>query len=134
MEEAASKISEEGRNIGCPVDLRRQVHEMVNKHLKPMGYEMVKVRADMEYLLCSDASNIPVIAELVGTNTFPHCIGFLGCWIIDPSEEWALERTHKNLNGLCKDELRKLEWAMAISKAGTNRKQRESKSGKRRKR
>jgi hypothetical protein len=98
------------------------VHRKVNELLKPIGYDMRKVNLHSANLFGEAKYETPVIAELDGNCTFPHCVGFFDCWIIDPSERWALKRTHRNLKQLCNGNFVGLKWAMAITKGSPSEK------------
>ena len=56
----------------------------------------------------------PVVMEIAGRTNYPHCVGVLGGWIIDPTEPYALERTRENLDILCGGHYVSTLWAMEV--------------------
>jgi len=68
-----------------------------------------------------------IVAEVQGENNYPHCIGLLRDWILDPTEPWALKKTRENLDLICtkgkygkisgSGKFLRLKWAVEIVEA-----------------
>ena len=110
--EAARIIHKEGLEIGCPWDLKRKVFRLAERELKKCGY---KLQRCIEYIEWEEGERVrPVVMEIAGRTNYPHCIGVLGAWILDPTEPYALERTRENLDIICDGRYVSTKWAMEI--------------------
>jgi hypothetical protein len=113
LEKASQIINEKGLAIGSPPDVRRKVPQMAGPVLKRAGFKLRKIEAIGEVPLFDDTSERPIVAEVQGVNNYPHCVGFLRGWIVDPTEPWLLKRTESNLDAICKGFVA-LKWAVEI--------------------
>ena len=110
--EASRRIHQEGMEIGCPWDLKRKVYRLAERELKECGYKMQRC---IEYIEWEDGELMrPMVMEIAGRTNYPHCVGVLGGWIIDPTEPYALERTRENLDILCGGHYVSTLWAMEV--------------------
>jgi hypothetical protein len=120
---AAWSMYYQGVALGCPPDLKRKVFQKAQKILREAGYDIQPLHG---LVFSEQADDRLIIAQVVGVNNFPHCVGFLHDWILDPTEPWALKKTRSNLDLICtKDKFGKifgsrkflrLKWAVEIIK------------------
>ena len=110
--EAARTIQSEGLEIGCPWDLKRKVFNLAKRELKKCGYKMQRC---IEYIDWEEGGRLrPVVMEIAGETNYPHCIGVLGRWILDPTEPFALDRTRENLDLISGGHYVSTKWAMEV--------------------
>jgi len=114
LEDAAHSINEEGLLLGCPSNVRRKVPQKAKKILKRAGYDLISISIE-EALVEESTYDRPFVAQVLGKTNYPHCVGFVGCWIVDPVEKWVLERTRENLDEICGEGgFLRLKWAKEI--------------------
>lgn len=98
LAKAAWSLFHEGKDLGCPTDLNRKVFQKASKILRPTGYVLKHLHG---FVFSERPDDQLIVAEVKGENNYPHCIGLLRDWILDPTEPWALKKTRENLDLIC---------------------------------
>jgi hypothetical protein len=98
LAKAAWSLFHEGKDLGCPTDLNRKVFQKASKILRPTGYVLKPLHG---FVFSERPDDRLIVAEVKGENNYPHCIGLLRDWILDPTEPWALKKTRENLDLIC---------------------------------
>ena len=124
LAKAAWSMFHEGMDLGCPTDLKRKVFQKAKKILQPTGYVIQTLRG---FVFSETPDDRLIVAEVQGENNYPHCIGLLRDWILDPTEPWALKKTRENLDLICtkgkygkisgSGKFLRLKWAVEIVEA-----------------